>query len=455
VKTHWSHSSCDCAGAIIKFRLDSYCAVLALLLSLAVCVPAQQTVQTPAQVSTELTLEDCVRLAESAPNAIDNARRERQIADLGVTQARAGFYPQAHFQSDFVYNSPNLVDRSTGSFVALNGIREYTLLPTLTQEFDTSGRIRADVKRARANQDLSRISLDIIRRDLRRSVAVAYYRLLLTRRLVEVTRIALDESRSFEQRTNLLFASGEAARADVVKASSQVAAQQQALSSAELEAQLANQELASFWTNNVNEPVKLTDALDRIPPPPDTPTANEPADPYLRRFEFSLLEAQRRGFEADAKRARSAVLPQLNFVFQYGIDSNAVRWQDRGYAAFFSLRIPLFDWHRASSEKRQFTLRQEQVETSRGITERTLSREYKSALARVDRFFQQIAMTREQIRLAEDDLSLSRLRYEAGEGAALDVVAAQIQLAQARNNYYTSLANYLNARIDLEVASGK
>ena len=47
------------------------------------------------------------------------------------------------------------------------------------------------------------------------------------------------------------------------------------------------------------------------------------------------------------------------------------------------------------------------------------------------------------------------LRYEGGEGLALDLVAAQNQLAQARTNYYTAVANYLNARADLEVAAGK
>jgi outer membrane protein TolC len=47
------------------------------------------------------------------------------------------------------------------------------------------------------------------------------------------------------------------------------------------------------------------------------------------------------------------------------------------------------------------------------------------------------------------------LRYEGGEGPALDVVLAQTQLTQARTNYYTAKANYLNARADLEVAAGK
>jgi len=73
----------------------------------------------------------------------------------------------------------------------------------------------------------------------------------------------------------------------------------------------------------------------------------------------------------------------------------------------------------------------------------------------VKQLYEQIGLTREQVSLAEEDLKLSRVRYEGGEGSALDVVTAQNQLAQARNNYYTSVANYLNARTDLEVASGK
>ena len=54
-----------------------------------------------------------------------------------------------------------------------------------------------------------------------------------------------------------------------------------------------------------------------------------------------------------------------------------------------------------------------------------------------------------------EHLRLSRVRYEGGEGTALDVVTAQTQLAQARSNYYAARANYLNARADLEVASGR
>ena len=63
-------------------------------------------------------------------------------------------------------------------------------------------------------------------------------------------------------------------------------------------------------------------------------------------------------------------------------------------------------------------------------------------------------MTLKQVKLSEEDLRISRLRQEGGEGSALHVVVAQAQLAQARTNYYTALGNFWIARTDLEIASG-
>ncbi|MBI1763887.1 MAG: TolC family protein [Acidobacteria bacterium] len=414
---------------------------------------------TTSTAQTLLTLADCLRLAEAAPNDVRVAEQERRIADRELTQARAGFLPQAQAQTNFIYNNPSARDPNSPSFVPLNGIREYVLLGQVTQEFDLSGRLRAESQRARAAQGVAGAEYEIARRDLRRAVTTAYYRVLLTRHLAEVQRAAVQESRAFEERTRLLFNSGEVAQADVIKASALAASLEQARSAAELEASLANQELAAFWTKDVAEELALADTLNTPPPAPEVgpeaTTPNQGGAPYLQRAEFKLYDWQRRSFEAEAKRARSALLPDFNFVFQYGLDSTVVRASERGYAAYFNLRIPIFDWFRARSQVEQSKLRGAQVETRRAIAERTYSRDYQLALTRVKRFFEQLKLTQEQIRLAEEDLRLSRVRYEGGEGQALDVVTAQSQLAQARAAYFTLLANYLNAKADLEVASGQ
>lgn len=69
--------------------------------------------------------------------------------------------------------------------------------------------------------------------------------------------------------------------------------------------------------------------------------------------------------------------------------------------------------------------------------------------------YAQIGNTATQVQLSEENFRIARIRYEGGEGSALDVVAAQSQLAQARSGHYTVRAAYLNARADLEVASAQ
>jgi outer membrane protein len=420
--------------------------LLGLLATSAICLSEPQA-------SHALTLQDCIRLAESAPSTVSIARQEREIAEREVAKARAGYLPQSHLANGFTYNSPLIYDRSVFSLLPYNGIREYAFLFNASQEIDTSGRMRAEMSKARISGEIADANLALSQRDLRRAVTASYYQALLTQRIVQIAQDALAEAQSFERRAQLLFKAGEAAQADVIKASAQTAALQQALSAAQLDGKLAQQDLASFWTRDVAQPLTLADILDnpaQAPEGDDTKSAF-----YLKRREFSLFDAQRRGFQADAKRARSELLPQLGLNFQYGIDSTAVRIHDRGYAAFFSLTIPIFDWNKARSAIAQARIKEQQVENAREISERAFSKERQRALARTQQLFEQISLTQRQIKLAEEDLRLSKIRYDGGEGSALDVVTAQNQLAQARSNHYTTTANYLNAKADLEVASGK
>jgi outer membrane protein TolC len=117
--------------------------------------------------------------------------------------------------------------------------------------------------------------------------------------------------------------------------------------------------------------------------------------------------------------------------------------------------FPVFDWFRTLNAAKQFTARAQQVAETRSIAERRYSQEYSAAFARVGRLREQIDQAKEQMAFAEEDFNLSRIRYEGGEGAAVDVVVAQGQLVQARSAYYTTLANYLSAKLDLEVAAGR
>ena len=402
-----------------------------------------------------MTLEECIRRALQSPSALSAARRQIEIAALGAARARASRLPVARANLGFNYTSPAAGAPGQPSHVAANGTHEYVGLLVGDWEIDTSGRLRGGLKRARADQDAAAASVIIAERDLRRLVTGAYYRVLLARRLASVSRDSLLEARAFETRTRQLFEGGEAARADIAKAAAQSAFLEQSVSNADLDAEVANHELASFWTADVAAPLPLVDVLDEPVPAPWDAFAKAPADSFLQRPEFTLLEAQRRGFLADAQIARADRRPQTSVTFQYGLDAPRVNFAERGYAAMFNVNVPLFDWSKAKNAARQFELQAEGVDDTRSKNQREFSKEYQDALTRIRLGEQQIAIARSQVALSQEDLRLSRIRYEGGEGPAIEVVTAQSQLAQARGNLYAALARYHESLADLAVASGK
>ena len=413
----------------------------------------------PAVVAvTPLSLDDCVRLAEEAPSPVAVARRQREIAQARLASARAGLLPRLAATAGYTYNSrlPGVPDGppDAASFVSLNGVNQYTGLITVTEDIDLSGRVRATMARARADQDAADATLRIQRHELRRSVAAAYHRLLLARRLVQVGGDSLAEAEQFAARTELLASKGEAARADIVRAKVQVAFLRQARRAADLEVQIANQELAAFFRDDVVTPVSLVDVLDLKPtaPVPDPLLRLSGLAPALRRPELALLNAQRQGFEAEARAARALRLPQAGITAEYGIDANQVAWRNRGFALLLTLTVPLLDWGNASNTARQFALQAEQTQYERAIMIRTVSRIHAAARARVLALYEQIGITIDQVNLAQESLKLSRVRYEGGEGSALEVLGAQNEVTQARSNYYQAIAGHLQAQVELRVA---
>lgn len=401
-----------------------------------------------------LTLDECQQRALKAASVASQARREVQIATAGTAVARAAFLPQGLADASLLYNSPSRTDAAVQSYVAWNGIHEYTALAGLFQELDTSGRLRAGWDRARQHKAAAEAALAVAERDLKRAVAASYYRLLLARRLAAALESSLGEADSFERRIRQMAGEGEAARADVVKAAAQTASLRQALEAARLSVLLANQDLASFWTDDVTAPLELEDVFE-------APDLSVPDDggvssrPFLLRPEIRLFEAQQRGYLAEAKMARAALLPQLRWNLSLGLDANRVAWRERGWAATASLSFPLFDWFQARNTAHQARWRAVQTEEARQAALRRFSQAYQSALASLRSLRNQLDLLRTALDLAAEDLRLSRIRFEGGEGSALDVVTAQRQLADLRMNYYSTLAAFFNAKRDLEVASAQ
>ena len=400
-----------------------------------------------------LTLEDCVKLAEARFSLAERARLDERSANEQVRQARAGFLPQLAYNNAFTYNSPRIDDSSTFSFVALNGIREYFSQATVTQEFDTSGRLRAALERGRAERAGASARAAITIRDLRVAVREAFYGLLETRHNVEGAQQNVNQAEDFLRRTRLMAEQGEAARADVVKAEVQLAGKRRDLYAAQAEALNTGIRLKSFWTDDLAQQPDVEDSFFQVPTEQDY--LGWDAAWINRRSEFSLLDAAERVARAEARLARSERRPSLTMDYAYGIDANQVRIRERGQAVFANLRIPLFDWHRSKSREQQANFVRQQVEIDRQINRRIFTSAFYIERNNTDLAVKQIGEGRRETEQARESLRLARLRYDGGETNALEVVDAQNALAAAQVAYHRAVFDYHMARARLEVATGQ
>lgn len=386
------------------------------------------------------------------------AREESSIAREGQTIARADLLPRVSVQSAYNFNSPLSNGPNPFSFVAANGVREYLTLIDASWQIDLSGRLRAGMALARALREVAEVDLDIARRDIHRAVAGAYFDLLLARRLVTFEQSALEAAREFERVSRARQARGESSMADVYKAVAQRTSFEQHVSQVRLDARLANQVLASYWTPDVDRELLLEDTFDTPPAPPAellAPQAPAAVAAIADRPEFARFDALNRQFQAERSVAKAELRPQASLIFQYGLDANDLAVDQRGYAAYFNLDLPIFDWFRSRGAARQADYRRRQVEQRRTAAERGFSREYLAARARVLSWHERIPLARDEFDASNESLRLARLLYDSGEGPALDVVAAEEQLSQAGTAYYSAIAQYRKALIDYRVATGQ
>ena len=165
--------------------------------------------------------------------------------------------------------------------------------------------------------------------------------------------------------------------------------------------------------------------------------------------------------------ARYGFLPSLGLDFFYGIDANqfAIHTSypgepgreprlNLGYVAQATLNIPVWTWGATRSKVKQAELKRDQAQLDLTLAQRTLQGNVAAYYAEARGAQQQLDLLRSSIDLATESLRLTRLRYEAGEATALEVVDAQNTVTQARNAYDDGLARYRIALAALESIMG-
>lgn len=182
---------------------------------------------------------------------------------------------------------------------------------------------------------------------------------------------------------------------------------------------------------------------------------------YKTRIEYSLLETQKKLNLLDVKRYKSTFLPTLK-----GFASATKSFQSDNFSNLYDRNYPTsvigltLSWNLINGGQRLYQLRnaklvvrqtENQMENLRnGIVNEisTNQRLYANSQRSLEN-------QERNLKLAEEILRVTRIKYGQGIGSSLEVTTAETSLKEAQNNYITALYNLLINKVDLDKATGK
>jgi outer membrane protein TolC len=182
-------------------------------------------------------------------------------------------------------------------------------------------------------------------------------------------------------------------------------------------------------------------------------------DDVSRRPEFMRLEQQLRAARHEITIARADRLPGLSYSFNGGFDTDSLRSprlkEHSGMSAAIFLTIPIFDWGASRSKERQARLQVQVAENERKIAERGFTQQFYAARAQAANAAARIALAREGVVKAQDNVTASIARYRAGEAQIVEVTEAQTTLVTQRSALYQAIFDYQVALGRLKQATGR
>lgn len=182
---------------------------------------------------------------------------------------------------------------------------------------------------------------------------------------------------------------------------------------------------------------------------------------YKARIEYSLLETQKKLNLLDVKRYKSAFLPTLK-----GFASATKSFQSDNFSNLYDQNYPTsvigltLSWNLINGGQRIYQMRNaklvvRQTENQMEDLKNGIVNEISANQKLYANSQRSLENQERNLKLAEEILRVTRIKYEQGIGSSLEVTTAETSQKEAQNNYITALYNLLINKVDLDKATGK
>ncbi len=205
----------------------------------------------------------------------------------------------------------------------------------------------------------------------------------------------------------------------------------------------------------VRTPIILTDSLGGMDTTAVTTDESAAIENALKnRPDLHAAQARTAAARQAVGAIRAERLPTVSLIGDDGVNGLSVHHMLNTYEYGLQISLPILDGFRRSGrvQEQQGVVREAEVK-QRDI-EQQAAADVSSAILDMHAAQQQVEATREQLRLADQEVSQARERFRAGVAGNADVITALLQLTTARTAVIDAQTNFQTARVALARAQG-
>ncbi len=415
----------------------------------------------------QMTLDECVQVALERNPDIIIGQFTVQRASKDVTVARANFMPSVDAGTGY---SHSLVGPSSVLRVTQDGVK-VPIAPDETvswaswagvqvnQTLFTGGYNLFSYNQSRYYKKSSEFGFEDTKQTVIYYVKERYYNLLKAEKLLVVQEETVKSFEESYKRAETLWQVGKVAKSDALNAKYELENSRLALIEARNSLSIARTSLNHILGYDMDHDIKVVDDLDEsdININYDDVLDNAFQDHPALQKGFFDVKASKAGIGMAVSRFLPTISASYSYSWSHAKFSQLKEMFDTDYrwSLGVSLSIPIFQGFARTALFSRAKLDYKTSMETLAQTKRDIAFEAKQAYFDVEQAQKKIAVTKNSIEYADENLRLNREKYNLGAGTMLEFINAQVSASEARTNNIQALYDYKFAIARLQKAMGR
>ncbi len=418
---------------------------------------------------TELTLQQCVKMAVEQNINVKTSRIEKEKSNYKKDETRAALLPKINLNAGFTDNIELPTTVLPGEFLGKPG----TTIPVqMGSQFNTNAALSISqilynqtaftaMKLTRKSAELSSLSVEKAREDIAFEVARLYALSQTTAEQYKLISQNIKRTERLRDITRIIVENGIAKQVDLDRVSVNL----ENLYSQQSNTQQAQEQQLNMIKYMLNLPIDQQIAL--------TDTVISPIlenDPILEsdfsdHVSIRLLQSQKELNQLNRKMINKGYQPSLSlsgqFAYQglrkdfntYFQSGDVNKWYPMSNISV-NLSLPVFDGFEKRAKFRQATMDLQKTEATLASTKENFNMNYRNALNNYLNNKEIVRRQKMNLDLAEKVYRETTLKYHEGFATMSSLLQDEMSLTSAQGGYLTALYNFKEAELKILSLNG-